>query len=121
MKKFFEEILKKLLVTILFAVLMFLASYCVMTGEFPPNITNMKKGVFNLQAQIKQINQLREAQLAKLSKMGGDETIEINSTPGSDPTVISLDQAELKYQQALLDKIKDLEARVSRLESQIQH
>lgn len=118
MKKFFIEILKKLLVTVLFAVLMFVASYCLMTGEFPPKYANMKKGVLNLQGQMKQINAIREQQLAKLSKMANNEFEELDAIPNA--ATASLDQAEIKYQQALLDKIKELEARISRLESKVQ-
>lgn len=104
MKNFFVEILKKLITTILFAVLMFVASYCIVTGEFPPKIANLKNGVANLQAQIKQINKIREHQLAKLAATT-DQSLDES-------------QAEIKYQQALLDKIKELEARIARLENQ---
>lgn len=119
MKKFFKDVLIKLTVTILFALLMMIGSYCLVTGEFPPNFKNMKNGVLNLQTQIKQINQVRDQQLAQLSKIADsiDESIKHDiGSPASE--VPSLDQAELKYQQALLDKIKELEARISRLENQ---
>lgn len=111
MKNFILEILKKLITTILFAVLMFVASYCVVTGEFPPKIANMKKGVANLQTQVQQLNKIRESQMAKLA-----ETAELAHENSASPQ--GLARAELKYQQALLDKIKELEARVARLENQ---
>lgn len=104
MKKFLSEILKKLVVTILFAAIMFVASYCLVTGEFPPKITNMKKGLLNMQTQMQQLKKIQESQLAKLAA-AADEA----NAP-----------AEMKYQQALLDKIRDLEARVARLEGQSQ-
>jgi hypothetical protein len=127
MKKFFLEILKKLLVTILFAMLMFLASYCIVTGEFPPKFANMKKGILNLQGQVKQLNKIRDSQLEKLSQMADDgasvvDQIDISklsaSSPSTPSTHANTDEAELRYQQALLDKIKELEARISRLENQ---
>lgn len=110
MKKFFEEILKKLIVTILFAAIMFIASYCLVTGEFPPKIANMKKGLLNMQTQIQQLKKIQESQLAKLTEAAD----QIN---GQTP---NLDQAEIKYQQALIDKIKELEARIARLENKTQ-
>lgn len=100
MKTFFSDVLKKLISTILFTLLMFIASYCLITGEFPPQIANMKKGLHNMQAQIQQIKKIQENQLAKLSQSTDQE-------------------AEIKYQQALLEKIKELEARIARLESKI--
>lgn len=111
MKNFFLEILKKLISTILFAVLMFVASYCFITGEFPPKIENMKKGLNGLQAQVQQLNKIRESQMAKLAEAANQADTALESTH-------ALDQAEIKYQQALLDKIKDLETRIARLESQ---
>lgn len=111
MKNFFLEILKKLITTILFAVLMFTASYCLVTGEFPPKIDNMKKGLVEMQTQIKQLNKIRESQMAKLAEAAEASNDAASSTQ-------ALDAAELKYQQALLDKIKELETRISRLENQ---
>jgi len=110
MKKFFEEVLKKLFVTILFAAFMFVASYCLVTGEFPPKIANMKKGLLNMQTQIQQLKKIQESQLAKLAEAA-------DQMNGQTP---NLDQAEIKYQQALVDKIKELEARIARLESKTQ-
>lgn len=107
MKNFILEILKKVISAILFTVLMFVASYCFITGEFPPQIENMKKGLHNLQAQVQQLNKVRENQMTKLAK----EADQANEAK-------SLDEAEIKYQQALLDKVKELEARIARLESQ---
>lgn len=107
MKKFFSEILKKLIVTILFAAIMFVASYCLVTGEFPPKIANMKKGLLNMQTQIQQLKKIQESQLAKLAEAA-------DQVNGQAP---NLDQAEIKYQQALVDKIKELEARIARLEN----
>lgn len=107
MKKFFEEILKKLTVTLLFAAIMFVASYCLVTGEFPPKIANMKKGLLNMQTQIQQLKKIQESQLAKLAE----------TADPTDSQTPNLDQAEIKYQQALVDKIKELEARIARLES----
>lgn len=104
MKNFLTDILKKLISTVLFAVLMFVASYCLITGEFPPKIENMKTGLSNMQTQIKQLKKIQETQLAKLSQASE----QINHQ----------DQAEIKYQQALLDKVKELEARIAKLESQ---
>lgn len=97
--------------------LMFLASYCLVTGEFPPKVANMKKGILNLQGQVKQLNKIREAQLEKLTQMAHEtnSVVEQIDTSRLNPPA---DQAELRYQQALLDKIKELEARISRLESQ---
>ena len=115
MKNFFVEILKKLITTILFAVLMFVASYCIVTGEFPPKIANLKNGVANLQAQVKQINKIREHQLAKLAAAADNADVNHGATQAHDSV---LESAELKYQQALLDKIKELEARIARLENQ---
>lgn len=118
MKNFITDIFKKLLSSILFAAIMFVASYCVITGEFPPKIANMKKGFHNMQAQIQQLKKIQESQLSKLSQaadqINGSTVGQINT---QNP---SLDQAEIKYQQALLDKIKDLEARIARLESKSQ-
>ena len=111
MKKFFAEILKKLIVTLLFAAIMFVASYCLVTGEFPPKIANMKKGLLNMQTQIQQLKKIQETQLAKLAKAAD----QINDAQNP-----NLDQAEIKYQQALVDKIKELEARIARLEGKTQ-
>ncbi len=111
MKKFFSEVLKKLIVTLLFAAIMFIASYCLVTGEFPPKIANMKKGLLNMQTQIQQLKKIQETQLAKLAE-AADQINEAQSP--------NLDQAEIKYQQALVDKIKELEARIARLESKTQ-
>lgn len=111
MKNFFLEILKKLISTILFAVLMFVASYCFITGEFPPKIENMKKGIHGLQAQVQQLNKIRETQMSKLAKAANQADAALEGTH-------ALDQAEIKYQQALLDKIKELESRIARLENQ---
>ncbi len=111
MKKFFSEVLKKLIVTLLFAAIMFVASYCLVTGEFPPKIANMKKGLLNMQTQIQQLKKIQETQLAKLAEAA--DQINDAQTP-------NLDQAEIKYQQALVDKIKELEARIARLESKTQ-
>lgn len=110
MKKFFSEIFKKLIVTILFAAIMFVASYCLVTGEFPPKIANMKKGLLNMQTQIQQLKKIQESQLAKLAEAADQMNGQIPN----------LDQAEIKYQQALVDKIKELEARIARLESKTQ-
>ncbi|AZZ36552.1 hypothetical protein CIK05_07035 [Bdellovibrio sp. qaytius] len=109
MRNFISEILKKLISTILFAAIMFVISYCLITGEFPPKIENMKKGLQNMQTQFQQLKKIQENQLAKLSQ-AAVQTSDIAAT----------DQAEIKYQQALLDKIKDLEARIARLESKTQ-
>lgn len=109
MKKFASEILKKLITTILFAAIMFVASYCLVTGEFPPKIANMKKGMVNMQTQIQQLKKIQENQLAKLAE--ATDQVNGNLAP-------ALDQAEIKYQKALLDKINELEARIARLESQ---
>ena len=106
MKNFFTEIIKKLISTILFAALMFVASYCLITGEFPPKIENMKTGLRNMQTQIQQLKKIQENQLTKLSQA----TEQMNHQ----------DQAEIKYQQALLDKVKELEARIAKLESKSQ-
>lgn len=111
MKKFFSEVLKKLIVTLLFAAIMFVASYCLVTGEFPPKIANMKKGLLNMQIQIQQLKKIQETQLAKLAQAAD----QINEAQAP-----NLDQAEIKYQQALVDKIKELEARIARLESKTQ-
>ncbi|WP_409480046.1 hypothetical protein [Pseudobdellovibrio sp. HCB154] len=71
----------------------------------------MKKGLNGLQAQVQQLNKIRESQMAKLAEAANQADTALESTH-------ALDQAEIKYQQALLDKIKDLEARIARLESQ---
>lgn len=110
MKKFLSEIAKKLITTILFAAIMFVASYCLVTGEFPPKIANMKKGMLNMQTQIQQLKKIQESQLAKLAEAA-------DQIEGQTP---SLERAEIKYQQALLDKIADLEARIARLENKSQ-
>lgn len=114
MKNFVSDIFKKLLSTILFTALMFVVSYCVITGEFPPKIANMKKGFYNMQAQIQQLKKIQESQLSKLSQAADQVNAQSNL---QNP---NLDQAEIKYQQALLDKIKELEARIARLESKTQ-
>lgn len=106
MKNFFTDLLKKLISTILFAALMFVASYCLITGEFPPKIENMKTGLRNMQTQIQQLKKIQESQLTKLSQ--------------ASEQMDHQDQAEIKYQQALLDKVKELEARIAKLESKSQ-
>lgn len=106
MKNFFTDLLKKLISTILFAALMFVASYCLITGEFPPKIENMKTGLRNMQTQIQQLKKIQENQLTKLSQ--------------ASEQMDHQDQAEIKYQQALLDKVKELEARIAKLESKSQ-
>ncbi len=111
MKNFFLEILKKLISTILFAVLMFVASYCFVTGEFPPKFENMKKGIHGIQAQVQQLNKIRESQMAKLAEAANQADAALASAHATD-------EAEIKYQQALLDKIKELEARIAKLEKQ---
>lgn len=111
MKNFLSDILKKLITTILFAAIMFVASYCLITGEFPPKIDNMKKGLQNMQTQMQQLKKIQESQLAKLAQAADQNSAQIDNGQ-------NLEQAEIKYQQALLDKIKDLEARIARLESQ---
>lgn len=103
MKNFIIEILKKLITTILFAVIMFVASYCLVTGEFPPKLDNMKTGLKNMQTQIQQIKKIQENQLAKLAQ--------------SQSITTDQDQAEIKYQKALLEKVKELEARIEALEN----
>lgn len=109
MKNFFTDIFKKLLSTILFAVIMLTISYCIISGEFPPKIANMKKSFHDMRAQIQQLKKIQESQLAKLSA-SVDQINEQKAT----------DEAEIKYQQALIDKIKELEARIARLESKSQ-
>lgn len=111
MKNFFLEILKKLISTILFAVLMFVASYCFVTGEFPPKFENMKKGIHGIQAQVQQLNKIRESQMSKLAEAANQADAALASAHATD-------EAEIKYQQALLDKIKELEARIAKLEKQ---
>lgn len=94
---------------------MFVASYCFITGEFPPKIENMKKGIHGLQAQVQQLNKIRDSQMAKLAKAANQAT---DQTTLALESTQALDQAEIKYQQALLDKIKELESRIAKLESQ---
>ena len=109
MKNFFADIFKKLISTILFAVIMLALSYCIITGEFPPKIANMKKSFQDMRAQIEQLKKIQESQLAKLSA-SVDQINEQKMT----------NDAEIKYHQALLEKIKELEARIARLESKSQ-
>ncbi|MES2803342.1 MAG: hypothetical protein V4654_12680 [Bdellovibrionota bacterium] len=110
MKNFISDILKTLITTILFAALMFVASYCLITGEFPPKIANMKKGLQNMQTQMQLLKKIQESQLSKLAQ-AADQI---------DDQATNLDQAEIKYQQALLDKIKSLEERIVNLEAKTQ-
>lgn len=64
-----------------------------------------------MQTQIQQLKKIQESQLTKLAEAA--DQINDAQTP-------NLVQAEIKYQQALVDKIKELEARIARLESKTQ-
>lgn len=107
MKNFILEILKRLTSTILVSLLLFTASYCLITGEFPPKIENMKRGIVNLHKQIQQVRKIQEARLK--AALVAQETNRQETAPQ--------EATEPYDQQALLRKINDLEKRVMRLES----
>lgn len=115
MRIFFLEILKKLLVAILFALVMFVGSYSLVTGEFPPKIADMKRGVQSLQLQVQSIRKIQEAKLAQ-SLLAMD--IEQNTPTNAQPEVKVYTNTS-DSQQALIKKIAELEARLSRIEERI--
>lgn len=102
MKTFFLEIIKKLITSILLVTLFWVASYSLITGEFPPKISNIKNGVLNLQSQVAALRKMQEARLQK------------NLIPES----VTADASTIKHNQMLLHRIIELEARVKRLEEQ---
>lgn len=66
--------------------------------------------MLNLQTQMQSLNKIREAQLnGQLGHV---------LTPAPEAAATG-SQAEIRYQQALLDRINDLEERLSRVEHQL--
>ncbi len=68
MKNVFIEILNRLITSIALMIIIFLASYCLVTGEFPPKWKNLKAGVIQLQDQLKLIKKFQEQKLNALTK-----------------------------------------------------
>jgi translation initiation factor IF-2 len=79
MKNVFIEIVNRLITSLVLMIIIFLASYCLVTGEFPPKWKNLKAGVFQLQDQLKTIKKIQEQKLnalAKASQQTSNEAIE---------------------------------------------
>jgi hypothetical protein len=117
MKDFIVEILKKFISTIVFAGLMFVASYSFMTGEFPPKIDNMKKGFTNLQNQLEQVRKLQQAKLKQAAASTEDETqVRDLITNTQAQNIEPAGHLDEKLRDALIARIRDLETRVTQLE-----
>ena len=65
MKKFLLEVLKRLLAGLLISIILLIASYSFFSGEFPPNLIHMKKGIFSLKEQIQNLKRLQELKIAQ--------------------------------------------------------
>jgi len=72
MKKFFLEVLKKLLVGFLLSIILLILSYSFFAGEFPPNFSNMKNGIFGLKSQFQALRKYQELKLTRTLEQDSD-------------------------------------------------
>jgi len=136
MKKFFIEVLKKLLIAVLVSLILFTISFSMVSGEFPPNIKKMRTGLVNLKSQMAQIQKLQELKLAqaaddqsnlnekdfqiKQSKRSAELAKILHEMTGSDASTLSEPQislSTLEKQNIILNRrLNDLEYRIYKLE-----
>jgi len=139
MEKFFIEVAKKLLATILVSIILLTASYSFISGEFPPNLMHMKKGLAEFKTQMEtlkkiqelkisqalnqeqkapqneQKNHSRSTELTKLMKELGMDQQENNTAQQNNQEPLSLETLE-KQNIILVRKINELEYRLFMLE-----
>lgn len=66
MKAVLIELFKKLVVYFLFITIVFVVTYSVITGEFPPKISKIKSAITDFKTQITQIKKLQQAASERL-------------------------------------------------------
>ena len=81
MKAVLIELFKKLVVYFLFITIVFVVTYSVITGEFPPKISKIKSSVTDFKTQITQIKKLQQAASERLlnQDLNIDSQIEVSN------------------------------------------
>ena len=112
MKAVLIELFKKLVVYFLFITIVFVVTYSVITGEFPPKISKIKSSVTDFKTQIDQIKKLQQAASERLlnQDLNIDSQIEVSNQANEHYLKIYNDLQTIKGQ------LNNIEVRLDRIE-----
>ncbi len=112
MKAVLIELFKKLVVYFLFITIVFVVTYSVITGEFPPKISKIKSSVTDFKTQITQIKKLQQAASERLlnQDLNIDSQIEVSNQANEHYLKIYNDLQTIKGQ------LNNIEVRLDRIE-----
>lgn len=112
MKAVLIELFKKLVVYFLFISIVFIVTYSLITGEFPPKISKIKSSVTDFKTQIDQIKKLQQAASERLlnQDLNIDSQIEVSNQANEHYLKIYNDLQTIKGQ------LNNIEVRLDRIE-----
>jgi hypothetical protein len=120
------EVLKKVILRlcsyIFFSLVLFIVSYSLMTKEFPPNITNMRRGIQNVSQLAETFKAIQSSHVLQASAVNTNDSVTAIGSQ-QDLDVITESKQEtiiLKQQLARFEIINNrLIERVNKLESEV--